>query len=339
MAFPDSFVTARLSAERLMPHHFADLLRMHSDPEQMAMLGGIRDAAQTQAYLDRNLQHWADYGFGSWILRETERNRIAGRAILRHLLLEETDEVEVGYSFFPEFWGRGLATEIARACLGFGFETLGLRSIVALTLPQNLPSRRVLEKAGLSYEREVIHDSIPHVLFRVRRPANPEVPGEGGDAIRIEEFRPEQAEAFARLNRSWLVEYGLLEPSDEPQLADPVGEILEPGGRIFVACLGGEVVGTAAVLPHGADAMELVKLGVAPEVQGRGVGRRLVDACIAHARETGARRLLLISNSRLAAAVRLYEKLGFEHRPVPQDVPYVTANVCMELDLPASPKG
>jgi RimJ/RimL family protein N-acetyltransferase len=338
MAFPESFVTARLSAERLMPHHFADLLRMHSDPAQMAMLGGIRDAAQTQAYLDRNLQHWADYGFGSWILRETEQHQVAGRAILRHLLLADTDEVEVGYSFFPEFWGRGLATEITRACLGFGFETLGLHSIVALTLPQNLASRRVLEKAGLTYEREVIHDGIPHVLFRVRRPANPMAAGEEREAIRIEEFRPEQTEGFARLNRKWLVEYGLLEPADESQLADPAGEILHPGGQIFVACLGSEVVGTAAVLPHGAHAMELVKLAVAPEVQGRGVGRRLVDACIAHARETGARRLSLVSNSRLAVAVRLYEKLGFEHRPLPQDVPYATADVYMELDLPASPR-
>src|SRR2546427_12087068 len=95
MPFPDSFATARLRAERLTPEHFAELRRMDRDPEFMAMLGGPRDDAQTAAYLARNLQHWTDYGFGLWILRESQQNRVAGRAVLRHLLLEGSDEVEV----------------------------------------------------------------------------------------------------------------------------------------------------------------------------------------------------------------------------------------------------
>ncbi len=141
---------------------------MDRDPEFMAMLGGPRDDAQTAAYLARNLQHWTDYGFGLWILRESQQNRVAGRAVLRHLLLEGSDEVEVGYGFHPEFWGRGLATEIAAACVRFGLEELGLRSIVAIALPANLRSQRVMTKLGLVYEREVIHEGLPHVLFRSR---------------------------------------------------------------------------------------------------------------------------------------------------------------------------
>lgn len=139
---------------------------MHGDPDQMAMLGGIRDEAQTLAYLERNLRHWTEYGFGLWILRDGEQNRVVGRALLRHLLLEDIDEVEVGYSFHPEFWGRGLATEIASACLAHGRKELGLPSIVALTLPGNLPSQRVLTKVGLVYERDVSHDGLLHVLYR-----------------------------------------------------------------------------------------------------------------------------------------------------------------------------
>jgi len=168
MPFPDGFATARLRAERLTPEHFAELRRMDRDPEFMAMLGGPRDDAQTAAYLARNLQHWTDYGFGLWILRESQQNRVAGRAVLRHLLLEGSDEVEVGYGFHPEFWGRGLATEIAAACVRFGLEELGLRSIVAIALPANLRSQRVMTKLGLVYEREVIHEGLPHVLFRSR---------------------------------------------------------------------------------------------------------------------------------------------------------------------------
>jgi [ribosomal protein S5]-alanine N-acetyltransferase len=139
---------------------------MDSDPQVMAMLGGVRDEAQTAAYLTRNLQHWTTHGFGLWILRDAQDNRVVGRAVLRHLLVEGSDEVEVGYGFFPEFWGRGLATEIAAACLHFGREELSLPSIVAITLPSNLRSQRVMTKVGLVYEREVSHEGLTHVLFR-----------------------------------------------------------------------------------------------------------------------------------------------------------------------------
>ena len=166
MTFPESFATARLRAEQLVPEHIAAVIDMDRNPEYRALLGGVRDAAQTTAYLERNLKHWSDYGFGLWILREAEGNRIAGRAVLRHLLVEGVDEVEVGYGFYPEFWGRGLAPEIATACLEFARDALHLSSVVAITLPTNLRSQRVMTKVGLVYEREIDHEGIRHVLFR-----------------------------------------------------------------------------------------------------------------------------------------------------------------------------
>lgn len=169
MTFPDHFVTPRLQAERLMPDHLAELSRMDRDPDFMAMLGGVRDEAQTAAYLERNLRHWADHGFGLWMLRERAANMLAGRAVLRHLLVEGTDEVEVGYGFYPEFWGRGLATEIALACLSFARTELHLASVVAITLPENAGSRRVMTKVGLNYERDITHEGIHHVLYRTGR--------------------------------------------------------------------------------------------------------------------------------------------------------------------------
>jgi len=167
MPFPESFATRRLTAERLRPEHYADLLRMHADPVQMAMLGGVRDAAQTTEYLEKNLAHWDRYGFGSWILRD-ERAQVVGRAILRHLELDGVDDVEVGYSLDPPVWGRGLATEIAAACLEHARADLELTTVVALTLPANARSRRVIEKVGLTYERDVMHAGFPSVLYRVR---------------------------------------------------------------------------------------------------------------------------------------------------------------------------
>ena len=90
-----------------------------------------------------------------------------GRAILRHLDVEGVDEVEVGYGFMPDYWGRGLATEIAQACVRIGFDRLGFGSLVAITTPENIASQRVMRKAGLAYERDIVHAGLPHVLFRI----------------------------------------------------------------------------------------------------------------------------------------------------------------------------
>jgi ribosomal protein S18 acetylase RimI-like enzyme len=149
----------------------------------------------------------------------------------------------------------------------------------------------------------------------------------------IDAFRPEHAHTFAELNRAWLVAYGLLEPPDVRQLAEPWKLIIVPGGQIFVALRGAEVVGTCAAVPYQPGAMELAKLAVAPAAQGLGLGRRLVEACLKFAHESGVRRVVLLSNSRLTAALRLYEGFGFQYRPMPSDLEYATADVYMELDF------
>jgi RimJ/RimL family protein N-acetyltransferase len=165
VTLPDSFATARLRAERLTADHFDDIRAMDSDPKYMALLGGTRDAAATQAYLHRNLAHWDEYGHGLWMLRDLE-GVMAGRCVLRHLDVEGTDEVELGYGFHTQYWGRGLATEVALELLQLGRVRLGRPSIVAITLPENTGSQRVLTKTGLVYERDIDHDGVPHRLYR-----------------------------------------------------------------------------------------------------------------------------------------------------------------------------
>jgi RimJ/RimL family protein N-acetyltransferase len=162
----DSFATARLLAERLVPAHLPDLRRMDRNEGFMAALGGVRDDAATTAYMERNLTHWSEHGFGLWMLRDRATTDIIGRGVLRHLDVEGVDEVEVGYGFFPEYWGRGLATEVACACVRLSRDVLALRCVVAITLPTNLASQRVMQKAGLVYEREITHAGLRHVLFR-----------------------------------------------------------------------------------------------------------------------------------------------------------------------------
>ena len=89
----DSFSTPRLLAERVTAAHWLDLRRMDEDESFMARLGGVRDAAGTVAYLEANVKHWADHGFGMWMLRDSATSAVVGRAILRHLEVDGVNEV------------------------------------------------------------------------------------------------------------------------------------------------------------------------------------------------------------------------------------------------------
>ena len=162
----DTVGTEHLLGERLRPDHLDDLFTMDRDPVVMATLGGLRDEAGTRRWLAVNLEHWERHGFGLWMFRDRADGRFVGRGGLRHVPVEGRDEIEVAYALVPAFWGRGLATEIARLSVETAFRTLELDRIVSFTLPDNRRSRRVMEKAGFAYERDIVHAKLPHVLYR-----------------------------------------------------------------------------------------------------------------------------------------------------------------------------
>jgi ribosomal-protein-alanine N-acetyltransferase len=113
--------------------------------------------------------HWDRYGFGLWAVFDRASGAFLGRGGLQHTAVTGSDEVEVGWVIVPERWGEGLATELALASVDAGFETLAVGDLIAYTRPDNVASRRVMEKAGFSYERELEHAVCPHVLYRRRR--------------------------------------------------------------------------------------------------------------------------------------------------------------------------
>ena len=164
---PETFRTERLRAERLSERHQGELERFHVDPAVMAELGGVRSSEQTASYLSRNLRHWSEFGFGVWMLRESHGTDLVGRAILRHLDVEGRDEIEVGYSLYPKYWGLGLATEIGQRCLEFARHDLGLNTCVGVTTLGNRASQHVLEKLGMSLERQVEVEETPYRIYRV----------------------------------------------------------------------------------------------------------------------------------------------------------------------------
>lgn len=171
MAGLDTLRTPRLTAERLGPPHVEEIRRLHRDPEVMRTLGGLKTDAETDALLRSDAEHWERHGFGLWILRDAADERFVGRGGLRHVEVGGTAEVEIAYALMAAYWGRGLATELARHLVEIAFGPLALDEVVAFTLPTNQGSRRVMGKAGLRYERDITHAGLPHVLYRLRRPA------------------------------------------------------------------------------------------------------------------------------------------------------------------------
>jgi GNAT superfamily N-acetyltransferase len=153
------------------------------------------------------------------------------------------------------------------------------------------------------------------------------------ELIVILTYEDQHAAAFYRLNREWLEDHGLLEDGDLKQLERPRESILANGGEIFIAVMDDEVVGTCAVIPYDAGVVELAKLAVDKSVRGHGLGKRLTETALAWARSRGARKVILLSSTKLQAALRLYERLGFQYGSLPADPGYQTADIYMELSL------
>jgi putative acetyltransferase len=152
--------------------------------------------------------------------------------------------------------------------------------------------------------------------------------------LQFRTFRPGDEEPFRLLNEHWIRAHFAIEPEDAAILADPHRHILAPGGQICIAEHSGAVIGCCALVAMGPDEYELAKMTVSEAARGQGVGRRLLAFAIDVARRMGARRLYLESNQRAAAAVHLYEDLGFRHLPEPRHASkYARADVFMELPL------
>jgi RimJ/RimL family protein N-acetyltransferase len=162
-----SVTTSRLHGSRLHSDDFDLLCALHRDPTVMATLGGVRSDERTREYLAENLAHWDQHGYGLWIFRDRASGAFIGRGGLRHATIEDAPEIEVTYALTQAAWGQGFATEIATASLEVGFRDLSMTNIVAFAEPGNHASRRVMEKVGLTYERDIVWHGVDCVLYRI----------------------------------------------------------------------------------------------------------------------------------------------------------------------------
>lgn len=166
----DRRTTERLVLTRMRQRDFAELHAMHCDARIMATLGGVRTPEHTQRILDELAGHWDAHGFGYWMAHDRLTGAFAGRGGLRRVTIDGQPEVEIGYGFMPDYWGQGLATELARYCVQIAFDELHLPTLVCFTLPTNLKSRRVMEKVGFRCVKDIVWAELPHVLHRLDSP-------------------------------------------------------------------------------------------------------------------------------------------------------------------------
>ena len=141
------------------------------------------------------------------------------------------------------------------------------------------------------------------------------------------------ARNFADLNYEWIEKAYTVEDHDREILDHPDEQIIKNGGQIFFAMIDGEPAGTVALIEMGDDAFELAKMAVSPDHRGLGLSNLLMDACIDYSRKKGKRSIILESNTKQVAAIKLYRKYGFVETPLDPNSQFVRANIRMELAI------
>lgn len=150
--------------------------------------------------------------------------------------------------------------------------------------------------------------------------------------ITIIDYRPEHQPYFDRFNRQWIEAYFTMEPVDEFVLKNPREAILAPGGAILMALYHGRVAGTVGLRKAGDTVYEFTKMAVDENFRRKGIAEAISYASFERARALGASTIILYSNTLNAAAIKLYEKLGFTHLQ-PETGVYARANVKMQIDM------
>jgi len=162
----ERLVTPRLHGEPIAPRHRDGLIAMLGDPRVGATLGGAATPEDVDRQIAGMAAHWAAHGFGWYAFTDRATGELVARGGPHETHIAGRDEVEIGWTVVPDRWGQGLATELGAASLDVAFGPLGLVDVVSFTLPDNVASRRVMEKLGFAYERDTIYAGLPHVLYR-----------------------------------------------------------------------------------------------------------------------------------------------------------------------------
>jgi ribosomal-protein-alanine N-acetyltransferase len=171
--FPHTIETRRLRLGRWEPTDAVAFRPIAQDPEVMRYVnnGEPWSDAKVREFIARQMRHIARNGFCFWKMQRKPDGRLIGLCGLQALPLGCRWEVEIGWWLTPRNWGRGLASEAASAVMREARKSLRTNRIVAIAIAENLASRRIMQKIGMHYERNVRHRGFPVVLYATRGPA------------------------------------------------------------------------------------------------------------------------------------------------------------------------
>lgn len=161
--------TQRLILREMTQKDLPALRRILQDDETMVAYNGAFDEAETQAWLNRQLARYAQYGFGLWAVVLKQTGEMIGQCGLTMQPWRSDEVLEVGYLFNRAFWHHGYATEAARGCMEYAFDRLGAKEICSIIRETNQPSRRVAERNGMvlrdSWVKHYRGVDMPHVRY------------------------------------------------------------------------------------------------------------------------------------------------------------------------------
>ncbi len=161
--------TSRFTLREFRPEDADSLALTLSDAETMRFYPAPLDRAGVEDWISRNLRRYREHGHGLWAMILKSNDELIGDCGLVVQEVDGQNEIEIGYHVRRDLWGQGLATEAASACRDFGFARMPVERIISLIRPENLPSRRVAEKNGMSVWKEVVRKDLPHLVYAVRR--------------------------------------------------------------------------------------------------------------------------------------------------------------------------
>jgi RimJ/RimL family protein N-acetyltransferase len=158
---PAVIETERLLLRELRPSDAENFFDLNMDLP-------FQTVGEAQRFLE-NYDQYLRYGYGRWAVVLKENLEFIGWCGLKFSL--ELDGTDLGFRFFKKHWGKGFATEAARACIGYGLNHLGLKTIYGRAMKDNKASVRVLEKVGMGLLKEVVFEQHPGLLFSIEKTA------------------------------------------------------------------------------------------------------------------------------------------------------------------------
>ena len=160
--------TKRLLLRTMRADDVDDLFAIFTDPRVMALFGGsLFDRIQMERWLQRNLEHQQQYGYGLFAVIFSATGCFIGDCGLENMEIEGVVETELGYDLHSDHWQRGLATEAAMAVRDYAFGDLKLCRLVSLIRHGNRASRRVAEKIGMRVTAELTRGAVAYRLYSI----------------------------------------------------------------------------------------------------------------------------------------------------------------------------